>query len=180
MDPLGDQLTTHRIQTDWEISIEPYTSWRFRCIDNLDHQWGDGSVQTRTCTWSDGPELLLTLSSRVVLCRQSWWQRWSFRPFKCHRTMMLKEWPGCCDDIVCIRNVSSGCHLLVFCARFLQRSTEVLAALPHLQKVVDLGHSVQFSSLCLSLHFRVVFCVHCIQCWVIACQYPVIGLSKLP
>jgi len=32
----------------------------------------------------------------------------------------------------------------------------------------------------LSLHFRVAICVHHIECWVIACQYLIIGFSKLP
>jgi len=34
---------------------------------------------------------------------------------------------------------------------------------------MDVGHSVQCSLLRLFLHFRVVFCVCRIQCWVIAC-----------
>jgi len=59
-------------------------------------------------------------------------------------------------------------------------STLVFASLPHLQKVVNLGNSVQFPFLHLFLHFCVVFCVHGIQFWVSACQNPVIGSSKLP
>jgi len=92
---------------------------------------------------------------------------------------MLKEWPGCFDDLFRIPNVSYGGYLLVLRARFLLGSTDVVAALPHLQKVVNLGHSVQFSFLCLCLHFRVIFCVHGIQFWVSACQNPVSGSSKL-
>jgi len=55
-----------------------------------------------------------------------------------------------------------------------------MAALPHLQKVVNLGHSVQCPFLRLFLHFRVVFCVCGIQFRVSACLNPVIGSSKLP
>jgi len=93
---------------------------------------------------------------------------------------MLKEWRGCFDDLFSVRNVSYGSHLLVFRARFLLGSTQVLAALPHLQKVVNVGHSVQFPCLRLFLHFLVLFCVSGIQFWVSACQNPVIGSSKLP
>jgi len=45
----------------WEICIEPDLNWRFGCIDNPDHQFGNCSVLSQTRTWSDGPELLLTL-----------------------------------------------------------------------------------------------------------------------
>ena len=38
----------------------------------------------------------------------------------------------------------------------------------------------KFSFFCLSHYFRVVFCVHFIQCCVITCRYSVIGSSKLP
>jgi len=65
----------------------------------------------------------LSSSSRVVLCSHSWWQRGSFWQFKCSRTSMLTEWPGCFDDPFHVQNVSQGCHLLVFSARFLQFST---------------------------------------------------------
>jgi len=33
---------------------------------------------------------------------------------------------------------------------------------------------------CLSIQFKVVFSFCCIPCWIIACQYPNIGSSKLP
>jgi len=122
----------------------------------------------------------LSSSSREVLCRQSWWQMWSFWRFKCSRTIMLKEWPECSDDLFGVRNVSHGCHPLVVSATFLLGSTQVLAAQPHLPKVVHVGHSVQFLSLCLYLDFQVVFCISRIEYWVIACQHPVIGLCKLP
>jgi len=55
-----------------------------------------------------------------------------------------------------------------------------MAALQLLQKVVDLGHSVQFPSLHHFIQFKVVFSVHGTQCWVITSQYSVIGSSKLP
>ena len=61
----------------------------------------------------------LSLSPREVPCRQSWWQRWSFRQFKCSCTIMLKEWPGCFDDLFRVRNVSYSCHLLGLMARFI-------------------------------------------------------------
>jgi len=55
-----------------------------------------------------------------------------------------------------------------------------MAGLPHLQKVVNLGHCVQFPFLPLFLHFRVVFCVGSNQFWVSACQNLIIGSSELP
>jgi len=93
---------------------------------------------------------------------------------------MFKDWPGCFDVLFHIRTVSYGCHLLGLGVRFLLCSTSALAALPHLLQVVDLGHDVKFFFLCLSLHFQVILWVHHIQCWVIACQNPVIGSSNLP
>ena len=62
MDPLGDSLTTRLFETGWECIIEPYPSWRFEFIDNMDRQFDNYLVWTRTRTWSDGPELLLTLA----------------------------------------------------------------------------------------------------------------------
>jgi len=61
MDPLGDPLTTHPIQTGWEFTMEPYLSGQFGFVDDLDRQLGNGSVSTRTWTQSDDPEPLLTL-----------------------------------------------------------------------------------------------------------------------
>ena len=61
MDPLGNPLTTHPIQTGWEISIELCLNWRFRCIDNPDRQFVNGYVPTRTQTRSDDAEPFLTL-----------------------------------------------------------------------------------------------------------------------
>jgi len=84
------------------------------------------------------------------------------------------------EDHFSIRNVSYGCHLLVYSARFLLCSAVVCAALPHLQRVVDLGPSVR-----LSFHhhnFLVWFflSIHRIQCWVIACQVHIISYCLLP
>jgi hypothetical protein len=83
-------------------------------------------------------------------------------------------------NLFLVRNVSYGGHLLVLSAWFILCSTSVLAALPHLHKVVNLGHSVQFPFLRLFLHFQVVFCFHCIQFGVSAWKNPVIGWRKLP
>jgi len=93
---------------------------------------------------------------------------------------MLKEWPGCFDNLFPLRRVSYSCHLQVCRFRFFLCSIYVLAALPHLQKVVDLGHSVQFAFFRCFLYYQVVLCVCRLQCWVIACQDPDIGSSKPP
>jgi hypothetical protein len=61
MDPLCDPLITRPIQTGWEFTFEPYPSGQFGYIDDLDHQFGNSSVWTRTRTRSDGLEPLLTL-----------------------------------------------------------------------------------------------------------------------
>jgi len=55
----------------------------------------------------------------------------------------------------------------------------MFAALPHLQKVVNLSHSVQFPFLRIILHLRVVFCMWSIQFPVSACQNSNFGSSKL-
>jgi len=70
MDPLGDPLTTLSIQMGWEFTIDPYQSWRFGFIDNHDHQFGNGSVWTRTRTQSEGPEPLLPLLDIVLVAFQ--------------------------------------------------------------------------------------------------------------
>jgi hypothetical protein len=57
---------------------------------------------------------------------------------------------------------------------------EVLVDLPHLQTVVDVGHSVQFPFLCFSLQFYVVFSFSGIQYMIIARQYHIMGWSILP
>jgi len=61
MDPLGDPLTTHPIQTAWVFTMEPYLSQQFGFIDDPDRQFGNCSVWILTWTRSDGPEPLLTL-----------------------------------------------------------------------------------------------------------------------
>jgi len=119
-------------------------------------------------------------SSREVPCRQSGCQRWSFSQYICCHTIRWKVWPRCSDDLFSIWNVSHSCYLLGLGERYLLCSTEVLAALPHLQKVIDRGHSVQFPFLHLFHQFQVVFSVIGIECRVISCQYSVICSSKLP
>jgi len=112
----------------------------------------------------------LSSPSKEVFGRHSWWLMWSFRQCKCSCTIRLNIWPRCINDLFSIRNVSSGCHLLVLSAWFPLGSTEVLAALPHLQKVMDLGQSAQFTFLCFSLQLYVVFSFSRIQYRIIACQ----------
>jgi hypothetical protein len=58
-----DPLRTHPIQAGWKFSVELYPSWRYRFIDNQDPQFDNGSVWTRTQTWSDGSEPWLTLAA---------------------------------------------------------------------------------------------------------------------
>jgi len=66
MDLLGNPLTTRPSQMGWEITFDLYSSWPFGFIDNLDRQFGIGSVWTWTRTWSDGPEPLLTLVKYTI------------------------------------------------------------------------------------------------------------------
>jgi len=107
-------------------------------------------------------------------------QRWSFWRFKCSYTIMLNVWPACFDDLFSIGNVSNSCHLRVSGVWFLLYSTWVLVGLPHLWKVLDIGHTVQFLFHHLLFHFEVVFSFRCIQCCLIARQYSVIGSNQLP
>jgi len=145
----------------------------FRCAILITFDW-------MTVDSSDSADIQhFILSPREVLCRPSWWQRRSFWQFKCSCTIMLKDCPGCIDDLFRVRTVSFGCHLLVLTVWFLLCSMSVLAALPHLQQVVDLGHSVQFPFLQLYLHFQVIVGVCRIQCWVITFKKLVIGVSKV-
>ena len=69
MDPLGDPLTTHPVQTGWELCIELYPDWWFGWIDNPDRQFGNGLGLTRTWTRRNGMELLLTICHRGLLPR---------------------------------------------------------------------------------------------------------------
>jgi len=84
------------------------------------------------------------------------------------------------DHLFGIWNVSYGSQLVDMTMRFHLRSTRVLAALPHLWKVVDLCYSVQCLLLGLCLHFQVVISNCRIQCRVMYSQHPVIGWRKLP
>jgi len=93
---------------------------------------------------------------------------------------MLTDWAECFYDCFSVWNVSYGRHLLVFSTRFFLYSTLVSTLLPHLQKVVHLGHSVQYSFLHLSLHLEVIFTFCRVQGWVITCQDSMIGSIKLP
>ena len=61
MDQLENPVTTHPIQTAWEISIERYRNWQFRCIDDPDCQFDNGLVSTRSRIGSDSSAPLLTL-----------------------------------------------------------------------------------------------------------------------
>jgi len=70
MDPLGNPLTTCTIQMSWVFTTELYPSGQFGFIDDPDHQFGNGSVWTRTQTISEGPEpflLLLGVHNHVSL-----------------------------------------------------------------------------------------------------------------
>jgi hypothetical protein len=70
MDLLGDPLTTRPIQMGWEFTMEPYPSGQFWLIDIPDRQFGNTSVCTRTRTWSDGLEPVLTLGGKclTIIC----------------------------------------------------------------------------------------------------------------
>ena len=97
------------------IPVSPIISvWKaFRCAILIAFDW-------MTVDSPDSADIYgLSSFSREVLCRQSWWQRWSFWQFKCSRTIMLKEWRGCFDNLFSVRNVSYSGHLLVLSARFL-------------------------------------------------------------
>jgi len=91
----------------------------------------------------------------------------------------VEVWLGYVNNHFYIWNVSYGCHLLVLRTKYLLYSTYIFDALLHLQNVVDLGQSVQFSFLCFSLHFQIILSICHIQCCVIAWQYAMIGLSMV-
>jgi len=65
IDQLEDPLRTSPIQMGREMSIEQDPNRQFAFIDYPVHQFGDGSVPTRTRTRSDGLEPLLTLATLV-------------------------------------------------------------------------------------------------------------------
>lgn len=77
MDTRGDPLITRPIHTGSVMSIKLYSSWCFGCIENLVHQFGNGLVGTRTRTWSDRMELLLTL-------RMIWFADQMIKQVDCH------------------------------------------------------------------------------------------------
>jgi len=54
MDPLGDPLTTHPIQTGWQFTIELYPSWQFAFIDHPNLQFGKGCRWTTLAMWRCG------------------------------------------------------------------------------------------------------------------------------
>jgi hypothetical protein len=95
MDPLGDPLTTHPIQTGWEFSIELCTSGQFRFIDDPDPQFGNGLVRTQTQTRSHGSEPLLTLPI-------------------CHKAS-LSDIENLCQDILAITAAFAGLTLKFRC-----------------------------------------------------------------
>jgi len=66
IDPLGDPLTTRPIQTCMEFTMGPYPTGQFRMTDDLDRQFGNGSVSTPTQTQSESLELLLTLVLSIL------------------------------------------------------------------------------------------------------------------
>jgi len=84
----------------------------FRCTISITSGW-------MTVDSFDSANILyFRSSSRVVLCRQSGWQWWSFWQFECSCTSMLTIWPGWSHDLFGIWNVSNSCHLLDLGTRF--------------------------------------------------------------
>jgi len=53
----------------------------------------------------------LCSTSREVLWRTSWWHRSFFQQLRCSRTIMLKVWPECIDNLLSMWDLSHGCHL---------------------------------------------------------------------
>jgi len=70
-DPVDNLLTTHPIETGWEVSNQLYPSGQFRCIDDPDRQFGDSSVLIQTWTQSDSLDPLLTLILSMTLLNVS-------------------------------------------------------------------------------------------------------------
>jgi len=93
---------------------------------------------------------------------------------------MVKEWVEGFSDLFRIQNVSNDSHLLGKPACHCLSRTYILAALPHLQTTMDLGHSVQFPLLRLFHHVGVVFSVSHITYWVSTSQNPIIHSSTPP
>jgi hypothetical protein len=106
MDLLGNPLTTRPIQTDWEFTFQSYHGWQFGFIDNPDRQFGNGSVWTRTRTWSDSPEPLLILAGLHLafdfnnLSHTDKYNRVAFRHEDAYQKIL--ECDGCCSRSYCI------------------------------------------------------------------------------
>jgi len=66
MDLPGKFRTIRPIQTGWELSIEPYPSWRFGCIVIQDHHFTNCPDWTRTRARSDILEPLRTLGVSII------------------------------------------------------------------------------------------------------------------
>jgi len=61
MEPLGNPLTTCTIQTDSDISFKSCPTWPVGWIPDSDHHFEIRLVLTRTRSWNDCLELLLSL-----------------------------------------------------------------------------------------------------------------------
>ena len=99
-DPLDNLLTTHPIQTGWELSIELYPNWQCRIIADPECVFHDSSVSTLTQTQSGGLEPLLTLppawwwfQSLDSFPKRSWWG-----PLECLMCGILQSHRGTCLD----------------------------------------------------------------------------------
>ena len=71
-DLLDSPLSTRRILTTWAMSIEQYLNWQFRCIDNPDQVFADGSVPTSTQTRSGGAEPMVTQHATCEAISWEW------------------------------------------------------------------------------------------------------------
>jgi len=118
-------------------------------------------------------------SSMEVLVTPRWWYSWFFWQLKCGCTMMLKDWPGCFDDLLSIYNVSHSRDLSILSAKFLLCHTLVSATLPHRQKVIDLFCLVQLLSRCLFLRRYVFISTGCLKYSGVASEWCVIGSREL-
>jgi len=118
VDCLPSHLRSHVIYQCQRSSLGKF---RFReCfrVHYSHHSRLDGGRFFRLCR-----QLLLELVLRGGHLQTNWCPRWSFWLFESSRTNMLKQWPGCFDDLFRNRNVSNGTHLPVFSTTFLLYST---------------------------------------------------------
>ena len=94
---------------------------------------------------------------------------------------MFRGWAGGIEDLFSVRNVFYSGYVLVLSVWFFQPCTDVLAALPNFQNIIDLSHSVQHQFLHRSLDFEVIFCVNIIVrgSLLIAVMIHVIAASTL-